>query len=179
MTVEQNKELVEKYPFLLPRNVWTDKLDENYDYSYIRGVDELPSGWRKLFLQMCEDLKVQLIKDNQLDTFRFSQIKEKYNRMECYNNGCSEAAQRIIDKYTHLASNVCTVCGQVATWETQGYYASFCDECYKNHAYNYTSEFLSCPVTKYHFTLYKNGKKYVRTVSCLREWKKYIASLKT
>ena len=32
--IEKNKELIKKYPFLLPRNVWTDKVPEDYDYSY-------------------------------------------------------------------------------------------------------------------------------------------------
>ena len=104
---EQNKKLVEKYPFLLPRNVFTDKVDPDYDYSYIRGIGELPNGWEKLFLQMCEDLRKQLIKDNQLESFRFTQIKEKYNRMECYNNGCTEAAQMCLAKYSYLSRILC------------------------------------------------------------------------
>lgn len=177
MTIEQNKNLIDKYPFLQPRNVWTDTIPDDYDYSYILGVDELPIGWQNIFLQMCEDLKKQLIKDNQLHTFRFSQIKEKYNRMECYNNGCSAAAQRIIDKYSHLASNVCIVCGKVACWETKGYYASFCDDCLNKYAIHNTSEFLNHPITQYRLIVHKNGKKYYKTVSFLREWKRYVASL--
>ena len=51
--IERNKKLIEEYPFLMPRNVFTDKIDPEYDYSYILGVDDLPKGWKKLFLQMC------------------------------------------------------------------------------------------------------------------------------
>lgn len=32
MTKEQNKKLIERYPFLLPHNRWTDKVPEDYDY---------------------------------------------------------------------------------------------------------------------------------------------------
>ena len=46
---EQNKKLCERYPFLLPRNVFSDKLEKDYDYSYIKGIGEIPEGWSKLF----------------------------------------------------------------------------------------------------------------------------------
>ena len=29
-----NKELIERYPFLLPRNRWTGEIPEDYDYDY-------------------------------------------------------------------------------------------------------------------------------------------------
>jgi hypothetical protein len=66
MTKEQrqNKKLIKRYPFLLPRNVFTDEVPEEYDYSYIRGIGELPKGWEKLFLQMCEDIRTPLVKQN-------------------------------------------------------------------------------------------------------------------
>ena len=175
-TVEQNRKLIEQYPFLQPRNVWTDEIDEGYDYTYVLGVDSLPRGWINLFLQMCLDLKKQLIKDNYLEQFRFVQIKEKYNRMECYHNGCSEAVQRIIDKYTHMAQYVCTVCGQPAEWETQNYVASFCRQCWKNFGHYEPSESVNI-TTKYKLIIYSNGKKTYKTVSFKREWDRYLKSL--
>ena len=177
MSPEQNKVLVEKYPFLLPRNVFTDKVDDDYDYSYIRGIGEIPTGWEKLFLQMCEDLSQQLIKDDQWESFRFTQIKEKYNRMECYHNGCTEAAQRILDKYEYLARHVCTVCGKPATVETYGYVSSYCDECYKKYGYSKTESIE--PKYGYGIIRYANGKKEYKKVSFLREWKKYLKNLNT
>ena len=56
LTKEENKILIEYFPFLQPRNVWTDKIPEDYDYSYINGIGEIPKGWEKLFLQLCEDI---------------------------------------------------------------------------------------------------------------------------
>ena len=41
---EKNKELVEKYPFLMPHNRWTDHIPEDYDYSYTE-LDAMPDGW--------------------------------------------------------------------------------------------------------------------------------------
>lgn len=78
-----NKKLVLKYPFLLPRNVWTDKLADDYTYDYIRLKDEIPDGWWKRFgIPLCEDLKEVLVKYNYLHDYRFSQCKEKYG---CYD----------------------------------------------------------------------------------------------
>ena len=142
MTREKIKELIEKYPFLLPRNVWTDKVSEDYDYTYIRGIGELPDGWGKLFLQMCEDIRQPLINADYLEKFRFSQIKEKYNRMECYNFGAPEEVHNIISKYSAMAKYVCTNCGKPATCETQDYIASFCDDCWKDIARHEPTEFI-------------------------------------
>lgn len=171
MDCQKNKELIERYPFLLPRNVFTDRLDPDYDYSYIRGIGEIPTGWEKLFLQMCEDLKRQLVKDDFLNDFRFTQIKEKYNRLECYHNGCSKSVQRILDKYEHLAMHICTVCGKPATVETCGYVASYCNDCYRKYGYEKT-----VPIeNKYGYRIirYSNGKKEYKKISFLREWNKY------
>ena len=87
MTKEENKVLIERMPYLMPRNVFTDKIVDNYDYEYIRGEYELPDGWFRLFLQMREDIREPLKKADQLDSFRFSQIKEEWGVMECYNFG--------------------------------------------------------------------------------------------
>ena len=76
--IENNKELIEKYPFLLPRNVWTGKVSEDYDYSYTL-LDDMPEGWKNCFGEiMCEIIKDALVKNNYLEKYRISQIKEKY-----------------------------------------------------------------------------------------------------
>jgi len=180
LTEEQkrNKQLVERYPFLLPRNVWTDKIPENYDYHYIRGIGELPEGWEKLFLQMCEDIRQPLIDADYLDKFRFTQIKEKYNRMECYNNGAPEKVHKILDKYSMMAGYICTVCGKPATFETEGYIASYCDECFKDKARHYPGEWIKFNPS-YIVHGYANGKSYRKIISFKREWNRYIKSLES
>jgi hypothetical protein len=178
MTNEQNKQLVERYPFLLPRNVFTDELPEDYDYSYINGIGEIPCGWEKLFLQMCEDIRQPLIDAGQLETFRFVQIKEKYNRLECYNNGATEKVHEIIDKYTMMAGYICTNCGKPATFETNGYIASYCDECLKKYVRHDAGEWIKFK-PEYTVHGFKDGKKYTKTVSFKKEWDRYIKSLES
>ena len=178
MTKEQrqNKKLIKRYPFLLPRNVFTDKIPEDYDYSYIRGIGELPKGWEKLFLQMCEDIRTPLVKAKQLETFRFTQIKEKYNQMECYNCGATEEVLDIIDKYCVMAGYVCTVCGKPATFETEGYIASYCDDCWKDltrHSEGVWIKFES----SYLIRGWHDGEEYQRLISFEDEWNRYLKSL--
>lgn len=38
-----NKKLITEYPFLLPRNLFSDKVSEDYDYSYTL-LDLFPEG---------------------------------------------------------------------------------------------------------------------------------------
>lgn len=176
MTIEQNKKLIERYPYLLPRNVFTDELPEDYDYSYIRGIGEIPPGWEKLFLQMCEDIRQPLIDAGQLETFRFTQIKEKYNRLECYNNGGPDAVHDILDKYSMMASFICTRCGKPATFETNGYIASYCDDCWKDSVRHQPGEWIKFKST-YIVRGWANGGWYERLVSFEDEWNRYIKSL--
>ena len=46
--IEKNKALVDDFPFLLPRNRWTGKVPDDYDYSYTE-LDAMPEGWRTAF----------------------------------------------------------------------------------------------------------------------------------
>ena len=62
MNKEYNKQLVEKYPFLLPRNRWTGNVPADYDYSYTE-LDAMPDGWRKAFgEQMGQEIAEELEK---------------------------------------------------------------------------------------------------------------------
>ena len=96
--IEYNKELLTEFPFLLPRNVWTGELDEDYDYSYTL-LDFAPVGWKKLFLQCCRDLAIQLTKERKLNKFRFTQIKEKYNTLRPIALGCHKDNKLAADFY--------------------------------------------------------------------------------
>lgn len=178
MTQEEIKKLIERYPYLLPRNVWTGKVPEDYDYTYINGIGEIPEGWNKLFLQMCEDIRQPLIDADYLDEFMFSQIKEKWNRLECYNFGAPETVHEIIDKYSVMASYICTQCGKPATCETQGYIESFCDDCYKNYP-------IHGRIKRLKFKPYykvsgwnKEEGHYEKTISFEDEWNHYLDSIR-
>lgn len=117
---ESNQTLIERFPFLMPRNRWTGKVPEDYDYSYTE-LDSMPDGWRKAFgEQMCEDIREELVRAEYLNQYRISQIKEKYGTLCWYDFGCTERMLRdIIPKYEHLSARTCIRCGKQRC--TRGY----------------------------------------------------------
>lgn len=125
-----NKELIEKYPFLQLRNVWTGKLIEDCDYTYL---DHMPKGWRNCFgIQMCDDILKALIEGgmNPRDYF-ITQIKEKYGGLCWYDNGAPEQVSEVIMKYEYLSEHVCINCGKVNVPIYGGWVSPYCDDCAK------------------------------------------------
>lgn len=111
----KNKKLIKQFPWLLPRNVWTDKVVDNYDYSYTE-LDNLPKGWENLAINLCEEIKPILEKVNYVNYFRITQWKEKYGSLCVYYNSVpsiiSNELDNIISKYEILSKEKCIVCGK-------------------------------------------------------------------
>ena len=131
-TPEQNKKLVSIYPYLLPRNLWTDKVPEDYDYTYIRGEHEVPDGWFRLFLMYCKAIRPALVENNYLDQFRFSQIKEKYGQMRLYDFGAPAGVRDYEWLYSGYSEFVCQRCGNFAKYRTVYWVEQLCNECLNN-----------------------------------------------
>ena len=129
LTPEENKQLCEKYPFLLPHNRWTDEVPKNFDYSYTE-LDAMPDGWREAFgLQMCNELKEALEKIDKINEFRIEQIKEKFGELRFYTNWVNDEIINIINKYEALSRKTCICCGKPATKITTDWISPYCDEC--------------------------------------------------
>ena len=127
---ESNQKLIERFPFLMPRNRWTGEVPEDYDYSYTE-LDSMPDGWRKAFgEQMCEDIREELVRAEYLGQYRISQIKVKYGTLCWYDFGCTERMLRdIIPKYERLSARTCIRCGNPATKASTGWISPYCDTC--------------------------------------------------
>lgn len=126
----KNKKLVERYPFLLPRDVFTYEPLEDYDYSWTE-LDDMPNGWKKAFgeqmcKEICEDLKASNIKD-----YRILQIKEKYGTLRWYGSVETDRLCGIIHKYENLSMVTCISCGKPAAKISKGWISPFCDKCAK------------------------------------------------
>ena len=92
-------------------------------------LDAMDDGWRKAFgIQMCEEIKTQLKKEKYLYKYRITQIKEKFGRLEWYDEGHSPEVGGIIEKYGEMSYNTCIVCGEPATKITCGWICPYCDE---------------------------------------------------
>ena len=103
MTKEENKALIERFPFLMPHNRFTDKIPEDFDYHYTE-LDAMPDGWRIAFgEQMCQEIKDALIEIDYLEKYRITQIKEKYGMLRWYDFGASRKIYDIISKYEGIS----------------------------------------------------------------------------
>lgn len=128
---KQNKQLIETYPFLRPRNVWSGRIVNNYDYTYTE-LDAMPEGWRKSFgLKICEELKEILLKNNSLKEYRIIQIKEKFGTLRWYCNSSDKEIRKVIDKYEKISEHTCIFCGKdnVDIFD-DGWISPYCDNCF-------------------------------------------------
>lgn len=132
-----NKWLCKRYPFLIPRNVFSDEICWDKKYSWTL-ADEIPKGWWKAFgLQLCEELREDLIRYNYLDKLRLLQIKEKYGALRIYTNGIPVGSKvfEIIEHYSVLSENICIMCGKLDTpmintgWISPECFDCFCKRC--------------------------------------------------
>lgn len=143
---EYNRKLTERYPFLIPWNRFSGKLittDEDgywpgspearpeYDFERTE-LDAMPDGWRIAFgEQMCEELREELLRTGELETFRIVELKEKYGSMRLYPTTTKRDSKvhEIILKYEKLSEEICLHCGKPVRWETGGWITFICDEC--------------------------------------------------
>lgn len=131
--IELNKKMVEEFPFLLPHNRWTDKVSEDYDYSY-NELYALEDGWAKAFgYEMICEIRDTLKEANYLDKYRITQIKEKYGTLRWYDFGAPETTFNVILKYCKLSGEICVRCGKPATHETYGWINYVCEKCLNEH----------------------------------------------
>lgn len=174
LTVEERKELIEKYPYLMPRNAFTGENVKDFDYSFIVGEHSLPDGWMELFLQCCEDIYEPLKESGNLDKFYFTQTKEKYGRMELYTHRSTSKVEDIISKYRFLSEQTCSVCGIPATVVTWGYVCPYCSEHVRGSMENVDDAELIEIKTSYTQHRYGIDGHKKELVDCSDEWERYL-----
>ena len=127
-----NKELLKKYPFLLPRNVWTGLEIPDYDYTYTL-ADDIPIGWRAAFGDLLiEEINQDLLKNNFVDEYRIMQIKEKYGGLRWYSGGLPRDSKisNIVHKYEMISENICIACGKPdVPMIPRGWISPYCSDC--------------------------------------------------
>lgn len=93
-------------------------------------LDAMEPGWRKAFgIQICKDIRRQLIKERKLFKWRIVQLKEKFGGIRLYSNFASDELYDIIDKYEQISYKTCGVCGKPATKISKGWIYPYCDDC--------------------------------------------------
>ena len=135
----QNEELVEKYPWLKPRNEWTGEELKDYDYEFTL-MDDIPEGWRIAFGdKMVQELDDLLKKYNIRDEYRILQIKEKFGGLRWYDTGFPKEGydeyMEWLHKYEDLSFETCINCGKPAKYFTKGWIVPICEDCAKKYKY--------------------------------------------
>ena len=132
------KELKERYPFLIPRNRFTDKICDGIgmtqeEYENWSELDDMPDGWRKAFgEQMCEEIYQALLKNGgkeAVNKYRIIQIKEKWGYLHWYDSNGNTEINKIIRKYEDISEKTCIRCGKPATKISLGWISPYCDDC--------------------------------------------------
>lgn len=157
------KSIIERFPFL-------QSVEPDWPLIDL----EIPRGWYRLFLQMCEDIRQPLLDAGKLYTFRFLQVKEKFNQLTCYAIGGTEEVQKILDKYAKMSRYVCSSCGKPATCETTDYILSYCNECVKELSKQAKLDWI-IPETCYQITNSPPDREtYSMIISFKDEWERYL-----
>ena len=124
-----NRLMIESFPFLLPRNRWTGKVSEDFDYTY-NEMSAMPDGWAREFgFEMLCELERALREDGILDDYRITDIKEKYGTLRWYDNCTSKRVMDIINKYCCMSIDVCLYCGRPTYYQTRGWISNVCKKC--------------------------------------------------
>lgn len=149
-TKQRNKELCERFPFLIPRNrfsgkritdccgpdgeegYWPGNPEEHpeYDFEYTE-LDDMPDGWRIAFGEdLCKEIMDDLVANDCVDQFWITQIKEKYGFLHFYCYGETDKIfYEIIPKYIEISRRTCIECGKPATVVSTGWISPWCDDC--------------------------------------------------
>lgn len=104
MERNRNRELVEEYPWL------------NIGYEPLTLVNMLPIGWSGLILDMCKEIKEELVKHDLVSKYEVIEAKEKWYGLSWYD-GLSDfspmpsAITDIVRKYEMRSREVCMMCG--------------------------------------------------------------------
>ena len=127
----KNRHLVKQYPWLLPRNVWTGKVPEDYDYSYINWG--CTRGWDIAYGDMyLKELGSAIEEAGLKNTFMIYEIKEKYGQHRLYHNGGTKKINNIVSKYERLSENICIGCGKPdVPMINDGWLSPWCYDCWR------------------------------------------------
>lgn len=130
-TVEENKKIIERYPFLKPKYSNGNE-PPYYDYSWTY-LDLIPNGWYKAFgKEMLEEIREDCIKNNYLDKLMIADIKEKYGelRIEIYVIPIESKIFDILNKYEKMSGHFCMFCGKPSEIRSRnGWLTTMCSKC--------------------------------------------------
>lgn len=130
----KNYELCMKYPILVPRNVWTGKEVDDYDYEYTM-LDHIEDGWRIAFgEEWAKEVQDEINKlpEDDRDKIYITQLKEKFGQFRQYFSYYTDELAAVVHKYEELSKKICIKCGNPATKIDTRWIVPYCDDCAKH-----------------------------------------------
>lgn len=140
---EANKRICKRFPFLIPRFAFDNKIiwdvrwkgerrEKAYSFTL---ADSFENGWWKAFgLQLCEELREDLVRCDYLYEFRIMEVKEKFGALRVYTGSLPEGSEvwEIIDDYERLSENICMWCGKpdIKMINYGSWLMTICEDCY-------------------------------------------------
>ena len=118
---DRNRELIEEYPWL------------DVGYEPLTLLNMLPIGWSGLILDMCKEIKRELVKYNLVSKYEVIEAKEKWYGLSWYDalSDLSPMPSTITDivcKYEMQSKEVCMMCGASKPKDQE-----MCDRCMERY----------------------------------------------
>ena len=118
---DRNRELIGEYP-------WLDIGDKQLTL-----LDALPMGWSSLILDMCKEIKRELVKYDLVSKYQVVEAKEKWYELRWYDGLCDlspmpSAITDIVCKYEMQSKEVCMMCGAPKPKDQE-----VCDRCMEQY----------------------------------------------
>lgn len=149
---EELKKLLEKYPFLIHRNVFSGEAcyqteEENLKYNWYNEWNDY--GWEKIWKRFMQELfkEYDKLPDEAKGKFAIWDSKEKYGTLRVSLSGYTEG-MREAETILHFMSSVtCQNCGKQPRdskgnhliWTTKGWITNLCKDCLKEEELRGTS----------------------------------------
>jgi hypothetical protein len=128
---ELEDKLLERYPWMIARNVWTDEV---LDFCTPCSCGD---GWYQLIYDLCGEIEKHYKKNSaDINVVRILQIKEKYAQLCFYTGGLIECTHEIIHKFEEKSTQICECCGQSGIIKHKGsWLRTLCIQCAKEQGY--------------------------------------------
>ena len=121
---DRNRELVEEHPLernenreLVAEYPWLDTHSKRYTALEFTLLDLLPIGWSGLILDMCKEIKEELVKHDLVSKYEVIEAKEKWRGLSWYDglddlSPMPPAITDIVCKYEMQSREICMMCGK-------------------------------------------------------------------
>lgn len=125
----ENHKIIERYPWMCPERDDNGKVSPDYDFDYT-WLYAVPFGWEELVLNMCEEIRAELIRQKiPLTRYALAEVKEKYFALAWYDymidySGVPQEIFDITHKYFIKSKETCYICGAPKSRDQE-----FCDKC--------------------------------------------------